>query len=34
VVHLPIGTEKKPERKLFDVARRMVNSLEAKTDKQ
>ena len=30
VVHMPIGTEPKPDKKLFEVARRMVQSLEAK----
>ncbi len=34
LVHLPIGAERKPDRKLYDAARRMVQSLEAKSEQK
>lgn len=34
VVHIPFGTEPKPDKKLFDVARRMVNSLQPEVEKK
>lgn len=33
VVHLPIGTDRRPEKELLDVARRMVHSIEPEAGK-
>jgi hypothetical protein len=33
-IHLPFGTEAQPDRKLLNVARRMVNSLQPATSER